>query len=369
MSTRKKVSLKRKITIGALIFLGVLILASVGGIVMIHSYINKMNLVSTSGNIVSASEVKPTEALVPEYEDIDPNAQDSPGNEVDTLEEEIKKNMEDNSTPVMYDKNVFNVLLIGCDSRKEGGAGRSDVMMLISINKDTKQIVATSFLRDIYLQIPGKSNNRLNAAFAFGGADLLMDTLEQNFKIKIDRYALIDFYSFIDIVDAVGGIALEVTEDEVPVVNDYLKEINELLGDKEGTDYLSGEGTYLLNGKQALAYSRNRYVGQGDFARTLRQRKVIEQVFLKIKDLGLIEMKDLLDIVMPKVTTNLTEGELFTFILSMPSYMKYDRIQWSVPTEGAYKPMRINKMAVLGIDFDKTIGELQTKIYGRKVNE
>lgn len=363
MKSQKKAPLKRKIIIGLIIFASVLLLAALIGFLLIHSYINKMNLVHNPTPSAIASDENP-KAEEPEYEDTDPNAENSPESEIDTLEGNIKKNMEENSSPILYDKNVYNVLLIGSDTRKEGGNGRSDVMMLISINKKTKQIVATSFLRDIYLQIPGRSNNRLNAAYAFGGADLLMDTLEQNFKIKIDRYASIDFYSFIDIVDAVGGVTMDVTEDEVPVVNDYLEEINRLLGDKEGTDYLDGAGTYLLNGKQALAYSRNRYVGHGDFARTLRQRKVLEQVFLKVKDLNLIEMKDLLDVVLPKVTTNLTEGELFSMVLSMPSYMNYERIQWSIPSEGAYNPMTINKMAVLGIDFDKTIAELQNKIYG-----
>jgi len=338
----------------------ILLVAVIG--LLLHSYINKMNLVPDGDNPVQATNEIPT--LVPEPDEVDPNAQDSPKSDIDTLEDNIKNNLEEKSSPIIYNKNVYNILLIGSDTRESGGFGRSDVMILISINKKSKEIIVTSFLRDIYLQIPGKKNNRLNAAYAFGGADLLMDTLEQNFKIKIDQYASFDFYTFIDVVDAIGGVTIDVTEDEIPVMNSYLAEINKLLGDEEGADYLDTPGSLLLNGKQALAYSRNRYVGNGDFARTERQRKVIEQIFLKGKGLNIIKLKGLLDVVLPDITTNLSEGEIFTFLLSAPSYMKYDRLQWSIPESGTYKNMTINKMAVLGIDFEENIKDLQTKIYG-----
>jgi LCP family protein required for cell wall assembly len=299
-----------------------------------------------------------------EVEDIDPNIPDSPTSEILTLEDEIRKNMQENSTPIIYDEDVFNVLLIGGDSRKAGGSGRSDTMIMVSINKNSKTITATSFLRDIYLQIPGRKNNRINAAYACGGADLLMETVEQNFKIQTDRFAAIDFYAFMDVIDVLGGVTLDVTVEDIPVINNYIKGLNRLTEQEEETDCLTEAGTLLLNGKQALGYARNRYVGNGDFERTARQRRVLEQIFEKVKKLNLVKLKGLLDIVLPQITTNLSEGEIFSLILALPKYINYDIEQWSIPVSGSYTNMRIRGMAVLGIDFEENIEELHSRIYG-----
>lgn len=351
----------------------------ISGFILLHSYIKKMNIQTSSD--VSGNKVQ--EALVSEgvdgdaeatgaenadelesaSEDTDPTLPDSSEADIAAMEEKIRTNMEEDSTSIVYDKDVFNVLLIGCDSRKSGGTGRSDTMILVSINKNTKNIIVTSLLRDIYLQIPGKSNNRLNAAYAFGGADLLLSTIKQNFKLEVNRYASIDFYAFIEVVDAVGGVTIDVTEKEIPVINKYVMEINQLTGQEKEEDCLTETGDQLLNGKQVLGYVRNRYVGNSDFERTARQRRVLKLVYDKVKKLNLIEMKDLLDTVLPQVTTNLSEGEIFTLILSLPAYMNYDMEQWSIPMANSYQSLRVRKMAVLGIDFEENINELRKKIY------
>jgi len=378
METNKK-KLKHKILlIVSISVASVVVITILTAYLMLHSYINKMNLVSAEVNLAEESPVEDEANLQPELSSsIDladnsesPDISDSPEDEVTSLEEEIRNNMEANQTPIMQDKDVFNILLIGSDTRKtDGRRGLSDAMIIISINKKTKTITATSILRDIYLQIPGKQNNRINAAYALGGADLLMDTIEQNFKIQVDRYASIDFFAFIDIVDAVGGVTLEVTEKEIPVINKYITEINRLTNQVETLDHLIEPGTLLLNGKQALGYARNRYIGNNDFERTARQRRVLEQVFHKIKDIGLLELNSLMNKILPQVTTNLTQGEIFSMILSLPSYAKYDLQQWSIPVNGSYSNMRIRGMAVLGIDFDKNIKEIQKRIYGVEENQ
>lgn len=341
----------------------------IGGYLLLHVYINKMNLVKNASGPDTDLQQSVTEETASETLDSqeeDSNLPDSPEDKINSLEEEIRKNMEKNSTPISYDKDVFQVLLIGSDNRDIEGSGRSDAMILVSVNKKSKKIVATSFLRDIYLKIPGKNSNRLNAAYAYGGAELLMDTIGQNFKIELNKYASIDFYSFINVVDAVGGVTLEVTKEDIPVINDYVRELNKLTDQEEEKDVLTSPGTLLLNGKQALAYSRNRYVGNGDFSRTEKQRQVLEQIFEKVKGLNLLELKDLFDVVLPDVTTNLSEGELFSMILSLPSYMNYDLEQWSIPVSGSYDSLRIRGMAVLGIDFDKNIKEIRKRIYGEE---
>lgn len=363
MKSNKRKRVKNIFVITAIFVISLIILIFLLGYFFIRSYIKKMNLVTVDDQLITEYEYIDEDDLEPEPEDISSDIEDSPEEEIQILEDIIRENMEDNQTPIINDKDVTNILLIGSDTRKEGGSGRSDAMIIISINKKAKTITATSLLRDIYLQIPGKKNNRINTAYALGGAGLLMDTIEQNFKIKVDRFASVDFYAFIDIVDTIGGITLDITDKEIPVINKYVEEMNRLTGQDNDLDKLSSPGTYLLNGKQTLGYVRNRYVGT-DFARTARQREVLEKIFNGAKDLSLTKLNELMNLILPQVTTNLTEGELFSMILSLPSYANYELQQWSIPMKGTYSNMRINKMSVLGIDFEKNIKEIQSKIYG-----
>lgn len=344
---------------------GVVLVSGIAAYLFIHSYIQKLNLVTApdSGSPAPIQDGGQAAAAEPEPEDAAVWAEDTPENDVKTLEDAIRRNMEENSVEIMKDKDVFNILLIGSDTRTAGESGRSDAMILVSINKKTKALIATSILRDIYLAIPGVGYNRINAAYAYGGADLLMDTVEQNLKIRVDRYASIDFYSFMEVIDAIGGVTLEVTEEEIPIINNYITGLNKLTGQAEDTDLLTHSGALSLNGKQALGYARNRYIGM-DFERTARQRRVLEKVFEKVKKSNLIELNHLLNIILPQVTTNLTQGEIFSLLLNLPAYKNYDIKQWSVPVEDSYSFLRIRGMAVIGMDFDKNIDAINEKIYG-----
>ncbi|CRZ34634.1 LytR family transcriptional attenuator [Herbinix hemicellulosilytica] len=354
----KRGSIRKILLISGALFISVLLIIAISVFFIIRSYIKKINIVSA----VEETYID-EEELEPEPEDLFADITDSPKEEIDLIEERIRKNMEDNQTPIVNDDDVTNILLIGSDTRKKGGFGRSDAMIIVSINKRNKTITATSILRDIYLKIPGKKNNRINAAYALGGAGLLMDTIEKNFKIKVDRFVSVDFYAFIEIVDAVGGIKLDVTDKEVPIINNYVEELNRLNGQDEALDKLTGPGSYLLNGKQTLGYVRNRYIGT-DFARTARQREVLEKIFNGVKGLSITRLNGLMNEILPEVTTNLTEGEIFSLILSLPTYALYDLQQLTVPVSNSYKNLRINNMAVLGIDFEKNIKEIRSKIYG-----
>ena len=363
MKEKSKVLVTKKIKITLLIITGLLLIILFSGYLFIRGYIKRMNLVPVAEGVLLEENLNMVNELDSEPEDgLDvPEASEE---EINTVEDGIRKNMEANSTMVKYDKNVLNVLLIGCDTRKAGGSGRSDAMILVSINKKSKKIVATSILRDIYLQIPGKTiNNRINTAYAYGGADLLMKTVEQNFKVKIDRYVAIDFFAFMDVIDAINGVTIKVTEKEVPHINDYVNSINRLTGEDEKKDYLTEPGTLVLNGKQALGYVRVRYIGT-DFERTHRQRKVLEQIFQKIQNQKLLEMDKTLKTILPQITTNLSEGEIFSHILALPSYSGYEIEQSRIPIDGSYSFMKIRKMSVIGIDFKKNIEHLHKTIYG-----
>ena len=264
------------------------------------------------------------------------------------------------------EEGVKNILLIGNDSRTEDESGRSDAMILVSISSRTNTIHMTSLLRDIYVDIPGHDGNRLNAAYAYGGPELLMETLEENFDIEVNRYMLVNFQAFANLVDAVGGVDLEVTNEEVQYINWYLVEYIQLQGNPEGTDYLdtSLSGTIHLNGPQALAYCRNRYIGT-DFARTERQRKVLAAA-IKSAPLALVTNGgELIDGVMSNITTNLTKSELNGLMLQAPAMLTYDMISGSIPLEGTYSNANIRGMAVLEVDFEANKEYIQTEIYGK----
>ena len=252
----------------------------------------------------------------------------------------------------MKEDGVINILLIGNDSRQNGEDGRSDAMILLSICPKKNKIYMTSLLRDMYVEIPGHDDNRLNAAYSFGGSELLMKTVEKNLDIKINRYMLVNFEAFANLVDAVGGVDLELSSAEIEWVNAYLNEYN-LLTEKEfGTDYMdtSKDGMVHLNGPQALAYTRNRYIGT-DFGRTERQRKVLKEVVRSLPK-GMLHPIKLTDGLMPNLTTNLTQWECYRLSLMAPLLLTYDIEQGSIPVEGTYRDATIRKMAVLEVDFE-----------------
>lgn len=274
--------------------------------------------------------------------------------------------IEDMSREPFKEDGVKNILLIGNDSRSEDESGRSDAMILISISSRTNSIHMTSLLRDIYVDIPGHDGNRLNAAYAYGGPELLMETLKENFDIDVSRYMLVNFQAFANLVDAVGGVDLDVTNEEVQYINGYLVEYNQLEGRPEGTDYLdtSLSGNIHLNGPQALAYCRNRYIGT-DFARTERQRKVLSAA-MKSAPLALATNGgELVDGVMSNITTNLTKTELSGLMLQAPVMMTYDVVQESIPLEGTYSNATIRGMAVLEVDFEANKEYIRKEIYGK----
>ncbi len=253
----------------------------------------------------------------------------------------------------MKEDGAINILLIGNDSRENGEDGRSDAMILITIGSETKNIYMTSLLRDMYVEIPGHQGNRLNAAYSYGGAELLMETIEQNFDITVNRYVLVNFEAFASLVDAVGGVNLELTTEEIEYVNGYLWEYNILTNRPDGTDNMDTNisGMVHLNGPQALAYSRNRYLGT-DFGRTERQRKVLTEVIKNLPRGVVTNAGGLTEGLLPNLTTNLTQKECFMLSFSAARLLQGDIVQSSIPLEGTYKDASIRGMAVLEVDFE-----------------
>ena len=259
---------------------------------------------------------------------------------------------------------VTNILLIGNDSRLGGEDGRSDAMILVSISKTSGKILMTSFLRDMYVEIPGYGSNRLNAAYSWGGPELLMETIEKNFDIPVNRYILVNFEAFANVVDAVGGVDLDLSTDETLWLNAYLNEYNELRGMEFGYDYIMDlePGVKHLNGAQALAYSRIRYIGT-DFGRTERQRKVMEELIKKLPMAVLTNSTGLMDGLCPNLTTNLTFNECYGLVLRLPFIFGYERVSGSIPLENTWWDQNVDGMAVLGVDFEANKNYLYQNLY------
>lgn len=259
---------------------------------------------------------------------------------------------------------VRNILLIGSDSR-DGTRGRSDTMILLSINSNTDTLMLVSFLRDTYVTLAdGRGENRLNAAYSLGGPELLMDTIQNNYKIRIDDYIEVNFLSFASIVDAVGGVEITVTDAEAEAINNILRdEVNALAGDPVTADFLPKGGTYILNGKQALSYSRIRKVGNADFERTERQRAVITGIVTSLKDSGVGGIRSLTDEALPNLITNMSTLSLYTLSLRAPFLLGYDIKQMQVPADGTWKGETIHSASVLTVDLEANRRLLEEALY------
>lgn len=261
---------------------------------------------------------------------------------------------------------VRSVLLIGTDGRSLTEQGRSDTMILLSLNSRTNELSMTSFMRDCYVEIPGYGMDKLNAAYSYGGATLLMDTIERNFNVQIDDYVSINFLSFASIVDSVGGIDVNVSDAEAGEINTILQaEVNEIMGDAVDDDLLSSGGKLHLNGKQALSYARIRYIGNADFERTQRQREVIEKVLDKIKTLKPSILSNITKNVMPQVTTNMDSIQLYVLSLRLPFAARYDRVQLQIPAEGTYYGESTSAGDALILDFGQNYDIINEKVFGQ----
>ncbi|MBQ7003620.1 MAG: LCP family protein [Oscillospiraceae bacterium] len=260
---------------------------------------------------------------------------------------------------------VTNILLIGTDARdvtKE--KGRSDSMILMSINSRTQTIYLSSFMRDAYVAIPGHKSNKLNAAYSLGGADLLMDTLEANYDISIDDCLCVSFGGFAGVIDAFGGVEVTLSDSEAKALNTILiSEVNTLMGDDRNADLLESGGTYVLNGKQALCYSRIRYVGNADFERTSRQREVMTKLFGQVKSNAVTAVPELISTALPQMGTNMSTGEMYLLSLRVPFAAGYEIEQLQIPAEGTWSSGTEGGQSVLRVDFAANRRLLQETVY------
>lgn len=257
--------------------------------------------------------------------------------------------------------NIKSILLIGQDKQGDQTRQRSDSMILATLDKDQGTISLTSFMRDLYVAIPGYSSTRINAAYAYGGMELLDETLEENFGVQIDGNVEVDFEVFKVLVDKVGGIDLELTQAEA----DYIcgRDQSVLYPQPLRTDWDLQEGMNHLDGEQALIHARNRSIGNSDYRRTERQQEVLMAAFEKVKDLSAFSIAGLVKDVLPLVTTDLSFTEIIGYAMDVMSIGTGDIATYRIPEDGAYTPQTISGMQVLVPDLEQNRKYLQQVLY------
>lgn len=269
----------------------------------------------------------------------------------DYSEKEFTENIYTDESYLMYSDDVYNILLMGIDNLNTESSSRSDAMILLSIDTKNNKLKLSSFLRDSYVAIPGYGNAKLNAACVYGGPQLVCDTIESNFGIRIDDYAKIGYDMFIEIIDAVGGITIpEIDETEAKALA------------REG--FITDPGTDIeVNGTQALAYCRIRK-GQSDFYRTGRQREVISLVLKKLPVSNPVTLVKTAKQIASKIECSIDKSEFFSLIMKVIPCLLGDIEQMYVPADGTWYNDTKNSQAVLIVDFELNKQKLNEFIYG-----
>jgi len=266
------------------------------------------------------------------------------------MEDPLYQEMKDKGLLVEDSPDIINILLIGQDAREGQGRQRSDSMILLTVNTNTNQLTMTSFMRDLYVEIPGYSDNRINACYQMGGAYLLDLCLLKNFGVVVDANIEIDFEGFMQVIDKVGGVDIELSQKEADYLN---RRGNWEVSNTAGTWNLKA-GMNHLTGDQALAYCRDRFSdGTSDFGRTERQQKVLTALMNKCKAMSVSELDDLMQEVLPMVTTDMSGDQMDSYVINiLPTLSDLKVNKLRIPAEGTYSNENINGMSVLSPDID-----------------
>lgn len=272
---------------------------------------------------------------------------------------------------VFSDRDVFNVLLIGTDERTKSFStnARGDSCILVSINCKTMQVSLVSFERGMGVPILSGSYKGqwdwLTHTFRYGGAELMMQEIQECFKVDVNYYVRINIATFMQLIDCVGGVEIELTQVEADYINDWDRigvHIFEMGVQDEVQQVRTGSNH--LNGATAMVYARCRAI-DNDWHRVERQRKVIQSVLEQSKSLGLLELNSLLDQVLPLVQTNLTEKEITNLLLLAPQLPKVTVQQMTIPVQGSYGSMTgMGGRKMFAVDFAQNAAILQQMLYG-----
>ena len=293
-----------------------------------HNVLGKINRVDGTEETLSQAEIDAIE-----------NETDPPEELAGELEEHDGV-LDEDADLIETEDHIINILLLGQDRRPGESRARSDSMILCTIDTQEKTMVMTSFLRDLYVDIPdwkGRTyqDNRLNACYAFGGMGMLDLALEKNFGVQVDHNLEVDFSGFEEIIRIFGGVTINLTKAEANYLGGGLK-----------------EGTNFLNPEQALTYSRIRYL-DSDFGRTNRQRNVLTALFNSIKTMNSDQLSQLINKILPMITTDMTNADITGYMVKLiPILPELEITTQHIPASGTYKSCYVRGMAVLVPDLE-----------------
>lgn len=232
------------------------------------------------------------------------------------------------SSEVEHEEGYTNIALFGLDSRENslGKGNRSDTIMIASLNNETKEVKLVSIYRDTLLQLDDGSYNKANSAYSFYGPEGAISMINKNLDMNIEKYVTVNFNALVDVIDAVGGLDIEMTEEEVVHMNNYCVETSEVTGKSYTKIEPEVAGTYHLNGVQAVSYSRIRYTAGGDFERASRQRHVLELIANEAQSMSLGTINKIIDEVFPQISTNFTLTEMVSYAKDFAKYTLGDSL-------------------------------------------
>ena len=243
---------------------------------------------------------------------------------------------------------IRNIALFGVDAT-DGKIGRSDAIMILTLDTKHNKIKLTSIMRDSYVNIDGYGMDKINHAYAFGGPELAIKTLNENFGLNIKDFMSVNFSSMPQIIDKLGGVTIDITSEEAPHISG-----------------LSNAGKYNLTGAQALQYSRIRYASGGDYKRTERQRTVINGLFEKVTDISISKYPGLISDFLPLVTTNMSSGELLNIGKDFAVLLNNGLIQSRYPLDEDCKGKTINGVYYLTFDLEQAKQKIHDYIFEDK---
>lgn len=335
----KKNKIKRTLLSSLCVLLALILAAMIIGTIYVESVFGRIN--GLNNETLSSSEIEDIMNMTNDPDDVDPTAP--------TIDPDDVTMSTEPAEIIDYGEGVINIILVGQDRRAGQGRQRSDAMILCTINKGTKTITLTSFLRDMYVTIPNYYRQRINVSYQLGGFKTLNDTLEHNFGVRADHCVEVDFSGFRDIVNVLGGVDVELTRKEA----DYLNKKGNWDNDQGNFDWHLTAGVNRLDGDQALAFSRIRAL-DSDWGRTNRQRVVLTALLNKAKTMDISQINDFINEVIPMIATDMTPSEITGYALDLLPMLGSATIKnQTIPADGTWQYASINGASVITVNFEK----------------
>jgi len=270
-----------------------------------------------------------------------------------------------------FGEDYINVLCVGVDTRDlDSDYGLTDVMIIASLDLTSQRIRLVSLMRDIYVKPAGYSGGtKLNSVYAgYGGIEVLMRTINENFGTNITRYAVVNFFGLADIIDRIGGIMIDVSAEEIPQINGLQSEIYNAQGIGFTSDiHVKEPGYQLLDGHQATAYARIRKVGNGDFERTSRQREVMEAMLQKVLSLGILQWPGIFYDCKDLVRTNMSADEILAAGIQVLRFKNVELEQLRIPVDGSWNYQTINGLSYVVANMSDSKNAIQQFLTGNYI--